>query len=293
MYYIYVGSVFAPSTFFFINQITPDSIPCVKYTECCLKVGHQRSVGTRRYHTVSLSADLEHHSPINNPGQIPSLLHLSLLTSSQRTVASGQRTGLPGREHADLGLDEAWCSSGITPWWAAGTISPLPPPSWKHRSIRAGGIPHPPEAHTPQHSIFTCCCTFPQTITFPGSRGFGGGSWLPSPVKNESLLGSGSHSPQAWSASCTSPSTPLLSIDGSPNSTSVSFSRTKTSHKRDLGLEQSFYHRLLIDLYRKQTPSHQDYPRYKDCTGVWVSMLQFAKDLGHHGGIMFWMTLRR
>lgn len=72
--------------FFFINQITPDSIPCVKYTECCLKVGHQRSMGTRRYHMVSLSADLECHSPIKNPGQIPSLLHLSLLMSGQWTV---------------------------------------------------------------------------------------------------------------------------------------------------------------------------------------------------------------
>lgn len=250
MYYIYVGSVFAPSTFFFINQITPDSIPCVKYTECNLKVGHQRSMGTRRCHTVSLRADLERHSPINNPGQIPSLLHSSLLMSGQQTVDSSQQTGLPGREHTDLELDEAWCSSGITPWWAAGTVSPLPPLSWKHRSIRAGGIP--PHAHTTQHSIFTCCFTFPQTITFPGSRGFGGESWL------QCLLGSGSHSPQAWPASCVSPSTPLLSIDGSPNSTSVSISRTKTLHKCDLGLEQSFYHHLLIDLYRKQTPSHRD-----------------------------------
>lgn len=136
---------------------------------------------------------------------------------------------------------------------------------------------NPPDAHTPQHSIFTCCFTFPQTITFPGSRGFGGESWLPSPVKTESLLGSGSHSPQAWPASCTSPSTPLLSIDGSPNSTSVSISRIKTLHKRDLGLEQSFYHCLLIDLYRKQTPSHQDYPRYKDGTGVWVSDVAICK----------------
>lgn len=209
-------------------------MPCVKYTDCYLKVGHQRSMGTRRYHTVSLSADPECHSPINNPGQIPSLLHSSLLMSGQWPVNSGQAC----QEGNMLTLDAGWCMMLIENYslmssWDLLTPAPSFMEAQKHQSRW-----NSPDAHTPQHSIFMYCFTFPQIIKFPASRGFGGESWLPSPVKKESLLGSGSHSPQAWPASCTSPSTPLLSIEGSPNSTSVSISRTKTLHKCNLGLEQ-------------------------------------------------------
>lgn len=242
---------------------------------------------TRRYHTVSLSADLECHSLINNPGQLPSLLHSSLPMSGQWPAdrLSGKGTRWPWM------LDDAWCSSGITPWWVAGNL--LTPASsfmeaQKHQSWWIS-----PDAHTPQHSIFMCCFTFPQTIKFPGSRGFGGESWLPSPVKKESLLGSGSHSPQACPTSCKSPSTPLLSIDCPSNSTSVSISRTKTLHKRDLGLEQSFYFRLLTTCTGGKHLVIETIPDVKMAWESGFRMLQFAKDLGHCGGITFWMTLRR
>lgn len=123
--------------FFFINQMTPDSIPCVKYTECCLKVWHQRSMGARRYHTVSLSTDLECHSPINNPGQIPSLLH-----SVTRWVASHLLYSQACREGNMLTLGAGWCMMFIRNYSLMSSWDLLTPPplSWKHRSSRAGGI---------------------------------------------------------------------------------------------------------------------------------------------------------
>lgn len=81
-------------------------------------------------------------------------------------------TGLPGREHADPGCwmmhdvhQELLLDEQLGPSHPATSfMEAQKQQSWWNR----------PDAQTPQHSIFTCCFTFPRTIAFPGSREFGG-----------------------------------------------------------------------------------------------------------------------